>query len=359
MALKFHRRKLKIKAGVSKNNSTDEIRCKSIGDNSSQTSVITGWVQCYGIAEPENLILMSLNTRVQIPPPSVMTQGGHKIVKGFVKSDGKQVYKEITMKYLLGLMMFILATTPLLAKEKELQLLIQPALSQETTEQYYGALTKYLAQATGMKLKIVVADNYLAHWNAVRKKSGYDLVLDAAHFTDYRIRNLNYEVLAKAPAAMSFSFITKQGRSFSVKDGLLLKTIATTPSPSLGGVQLLQMYPNPARQPRLIEVKNYAEAIARVKSGKVFSALVPTPMISGDRDINTVEVTQSVPQIALSASPDLSKTIKDRIRRALMEAGNTQEGQRMLARINLTDFESATSSTYAGYASLLKGVWGY
>lgn len=263
------------------------------------------------------------------------------------------------MRHVLGLLMFVLATTPLLAKEKELQLLIQPALSQENTRQYYSSLVEYISYATGMDVKIVVADNYLAHWNAVRKGSGYDLILDAAHFTDYRIKNFNYEVLAKAPAAMSFSFITRRGTSFPDKDGLLSKTIATTPSPSLGGVQLLQMYPNPARQPRIIEVKNYAEAIAKVKNGEAFSALVPTPMIKDDRDINAAEATQSVPQIALSASPELSKSIKERIRVALLNAGNSNEGQKMLAKINLTDFEPATSSTYAGYASLLRGVWGY
>ena len=263
------------------------------------------------------------------------------------------------MKYLLGMLMFVLATTPLLAKEKELQLLIQPALSQENTRQYYSSLVDYIGNVTGLEVEIVVADNYLAHWNAVRKGNAYDLILDAAHFTDYRIKNFNYEVLAKAPAAMSFSFITRRGTSFPDKDGLLTKNIATTPSPSLGGVQLYQMYPNPARQPRIIEVKNYAEAIAKVKSGKAFSALVPTPMVRGDRDINTVEATQSVPQIALSASPGLSKSIKDRIRTALLNAGSSRQGQKMLAQINLTDFESATPSTYAGYASLLRGVWGY
>jgi len=255
--------------------------------------------------------------------------------------------------------MFVLAATPLFAQEKELDLLIQPALTQKNTEQYYGSLAEYLGKATGMRVRIVVADNYLAHWNAVRKGSGYDLVLDAAHFTDYRIKNFNYEVLAKAPAALNFSFITRQDTSFPGKDGLVSKTIATTPSPSLGGVQLLQMYPNPARQPRIIEVKNYAEAIAKVKNGKAFSALVPTSMIKGDRDIKSAEVTQSVPQIALSASPGLSNSIKDRIRDALLNADNTRKGQRMLAKIHLTNFEPATSSTYAGYASLLKGVWGY
>jgi ABC-type phosphate/phosphonate transport system substrate-binding protein len=263
------------------------------------------------------------------------------------------------MRYLLGLLMFVLAATPLLAKEKGLDLLIQPALSQENTQQYYDSLAAYLGKATGMKVRIVVADNYLAHWNAVRKGSGYDLVLDAAHFTDYRIKNFNYEVLAKAPAAVSFSFITRHDTPFPGKDGLLSKTIATTPSPSLGGVQLLHMYPNPARQPRIIEVKNYAEAIAKVKSGKAFTALVPASMIKGDRNLKSTEVTQSVPQIALSASPGLSTSIKDRIRAALLDAGSTREGQRMLAKIHLTDFEPATSSTYAGYASLLKGVWGY
>jgi len=263
------------------------------------------------------------------------------------------------MRYILGLLMFVLAATPLFAKEKELDLLIQPALSQKNTEQYYGSLAAYLGKATGMKVRIIVADNYLAHWNAVRKGAGYDLVLDEAHFTDYRIKNFNYEVLAKAPAALRFSFITRQDTSLPSKDELVYKTIATTPSPSLAGVQLSHMYPNPSRQPRIILVKNYAEAIAKVKSGKAFSALVPTAMIKDDRDLNNAVVIQPVPQIALSASPGLSVSIKDRIRQALLNANNTREGQRMLAKINLADFEPATSSTYAGYASLLKGVWGY
>jgi len=41
-----------------------------------------------------------------------------------------------------------------------------------------------------------------------KKKKGFDLALDTAHATDYRIKNQGYTVLAKPPDTASFSIVT-------------------------------------------------------------------------------------------------------------------------------------------------------
>ena len=56
------------------------------------------------------------------------------------------------------------------------------------------------------------------------------------------------------------------------------RTIATLGAPSLGAVRLAELYPNPLRQPVIIEVDNSQQAVERVLYGQSRAAIVPTPV---------------------------------------------------------------------------------
>ncbi|MFP3872925.1 MAG: phosphate/phosphite/phosphonate ABC transporter substrate-binding protein [Thiohalophilus sp.] len=235
---------------------------------------------------------------------------------------------------------------------------IQPIMPKSETKTFYRPLVDYLGEQTGHQFQIVAHHNFVAYWEAMRRKPT-DLVLDPPHFTGYRIRQANYQVLAKIQDTLSFSLVTNEDLLLFEADELIGKRIVTPASPSLSGVELARMFPNQMRQPNIVSEPNFEEALQRLKDGRAEAALIPTPMISGDSTVNTVTTTEPVPHLAVSASSDLPSEVRQQIRQALLTAHESEAGQAMLENVNISGFEAADNELYAPYAALLEGVWGY
>lgn len=244
------------------------------------------------------------------------------------------------------------------ALAEEYTLAIQPIQSQEKTRESYQPLANYLSKATGATIKIETAINFVAYWQSMRKDK-YDLLLDAAHFTDWRIKKKKFTPLAKVTSVVSFTLVSHQDEPVLELSELIGKPVAVLSSPSMGAVRLAELFPNPMRQPVIVEVNNSEEAVRKIQERKAFAAIIPSPMVGGFPFLSTIQSTAQVPHMALSASPAVPREIQDKIRKALVDAKNTPEGQEMLKALFLEGFEPATPRTYDGYAKLLKGVYGY
>lgn len=72
----------------------------------------------------------------------------------------------------------------------EYNFIVQPIFKPGKTMQIYGPLVQYLNKETGHTFKIITAKSFLSYWE-IMKRGEYDLILDAAHFTDYRIKTCN------------------------------------------------------------------------------------------------------------------------------------------------------------------------
>ena len=236
---------------------------------------------------------------------------------------------------------------------------VQPIFTPQEIQKAYQPLMRYLSEATGEQFKIITANGFLAYWEQMKRTKDYHLILDAAHFTDYRIKQMNYTILAKIPETVSFSLITNENNLILDAEELIGKSIVTLPPPSLGAVRLSQMFPNPSRQPIIRSTASANEAVKKVQEGKCFAALVPTPILNFYPDVNIISTTTPVPHMAISASPAVPAKVQAKIRNALVNAKNTVEGQRMLKELKLMSFESASARTYKGYSQLLVGLWGY
>ena len=259
-------------------------------------------------------------------------------------------------KFIAGLVFLFACSTPAVCKE--LTLLIQPILDAKRTVTLYTPLANYIGKQTGYKVKIIATDNFLAYWNLMRQTK-YDLILDAAHFTDFRVTKYNYEILVKIKDTVTYSLISNEEDVFFDEDELIAKKVATVTSPSLGGIRLQQLYFNPARLPDIVDTPTFNVALEKLKRREVVAAMVPTPLINGDLTVNTVLVTEPTPHMALSASPAMSPKIKKRIKKILLDAKSIPGGEVMRQSMNISGFEKVHHSTYAGYARLLSGVWGY
>lgn len=258
-------------------------------------------------------------------------------------------------KTLILLALFICADV----SAKEYTLSIQPILSKKSVMESYQPLADYLSKQTGHKIKIKAYRNFFTYWQKMKKMKDFDFVLDAAHFTDYRIHTNNYTVLAKIPNTVSFSLVTDDETLIFDKDDLVLKKIASMTSPGLGGIRLYEMFQNPTRLPIQVTVNDSDEAVEAIVEGKAVAAIIPTPLVRNYDFLNTVMTTSSIPHMAFSASPDVSESVRNDVKRALVNAAYSEDGQKMLKQMKLEKFETSNVKEYEGYSGLLKDLFGY
>ncbi|MBE9516432.1 MAG: PhnD/SsuA/transferrin family substrate-binding protein [Proteobacteria bacterium] len=265
--------------------------------------------------------------------------------------------------FVLTLMTVSLSPTYASSNSKSLDLYIQPVMDSIKTEQAYQPLAQYLAQLTGQEVNIRTSPNFLSYWSSVTKKKTNALYLDAAHFTAYRARKMGFEVIAKMPDSVSYSIIVRDSEMVFDASELVGRRIASLGAPSIGAARLGNMFPNPSRQPVLVEVFDSQSGIDMLLNNKVYAAIIPTPLVSAlmnnDGQVNVVTTTMLVPHIALSASPDISKDIVSKIRGALLGAVKTDKGKAMLKGIGFAKFEMASKATYAQQDKILNNYWGY
>ena len=268
----------------------------------------------------------------------------------------------ITSPSVLFLFIFLITALSYATKIQaaEYSLAIQPILPQEQLKKNYQPLADYLSKETGHTITITTQRNFLFYWTKMRKgQKGFDLVLDAAHFTDYRVKAQNYTVLAKLPDTVSFSIVTSEENFIMDEEELIGLRVATMPSPSMGSLRLEELFPNPMRIPIYIWERNTTVAIEKVVSGKLDAAIIPTRLASTYDNLNLVMTTEPVPHMGLSAAPTVPVDVAEKIRQALVNAHTTKNGKKMLAAIKAEKFDPANSETYDGYSDLLKEVFGY
>ena len=245
------------------------------------------------------------------------------------------------------------------SQSKPLVMVVQPINSEESTLASYGPLVDYLAQRCGCEIELRPVGNYLSFWGMTRRDDQFDLVLDAAHMTSYRVEAKGFTVIAKVESVASYTVVTRDDTVFLDTDELMGRRIATLPSPGLGAIRLLQMFPSVTRQPTMVMAENSEEAIQALFSDKVAAAIIPTRLVSEYDGLNVVTTTEQVPSPAFSVSPRVDTETAAALRQALLQLTASEQGQAILASARVPAFEAADNADYEGYHALLNEVWGY
>lgn len=238
-------------------------------------------------------------------------------------------------------------------------LCIQPVLPPDQVKQNYAPLSKYLTEKTGHTFSIKTYRNFLTYWARMQKATDMHFILDAAHFTDYRVQRKDYSVLVKLPDTVSFTVVTGEENFVFEMEELISKKIATMASPGMGAVRLNGMFPNPVRLPFYIEASDSVDAVEMVVDGHVDAAIIPSPLVGNYESLNSVVSTEPVPHMAMSASPEIPDQVAQAVKQALLDAAKTPEGKKMLETMRIEYFEDADAGVYAGYGKLLEDVFGY
>lgn len=236
---------------------------------------------------------------------------------------------------------------------------VQPVLPADQIQKNYQPLVKFLSEKTGHNIQVKTYRNFLTYWARMQKARDMHFILDAAHFTDFRVKRKNYRVLAKFPDTVSFTVVTGEDTFVFDMEELISKRIATMAPPGMGAVRLNSMFPNPVRLPFYIEASNSVEAVNKVLDGSVDAAIIPSPLVGNYENLNSITSTDPVPHMALSASSEVPAEVAMAVKQALLDASRTEQGKKMLEEMKIEYFEDANAEVYAGYADLLDGIFGY
>lgn len=245
------------------------------------------------------------------------------------------------------------------AEAAALKFAIPPFLPKAELEKSFGPLVQKLSEMTGTPIDLEVFPNYLAFWQDTRTGSPFDIALDAAPTTDFRVARQHWHVIAKLSGTVTQSLVTGPNDAVLDPSELINKKIAVQPSPSVSALTLYQLFPNPVQQPQLVFVDSNRAAAEAVKAGEVAAAVIPTPIAAGYPSLNVVTTTAPLPFLAVSVSPNVSPEVAKSLQSALIRLSETPEGEAMLQQSQLRAFTKATDSDYAGQEKLLEGTFGY
>lgn len=249
------------------------------------------------------------------------------------------------------------------AEVTELILGVAPMLSEAETREQFQPLCNYLAGITQLPCRIGTRPNFLSYWEAIRQGKEFNLVLDEAHFTDYRAQRMNYTVLTKIPDTVTYSLVLPRSTKLDDPARLAGRRIATLGIPSMGAAQLNGLFPKATKQPIPVEVDNAAHGFALLRDAKVAAAILPTPLVREEivrgAPLRVLLSTVPLPHMALSAAPSISPELRRALRHALLTANQSDAGRTMLARIGIERFDPANATVYKGQARILQDYWGY
>jgi ABC-type phosphate/phosphonate transport system substrate-binding protein len=227
----------------------------------------------------------------------------------------------------------------------------------------YGLLAEFLSKAIGEKVEYRYPDTW-GIYQALMTKGDYDLVFDGPHFVSWRIQRLQHVPLAALSGKLSFVVVALQTDTHvhAVKD-LVGKKVCGHAPPNLATLTLYDQFPNPSRQPRLVETKGFDGAYQGLLAGKCVGTVLPLEVhkkLDGTAARTKVLYTsEPFTNQALTAGPRVSAEIRQKIAKALLGAEGRMASRQIAATFGGSEFVAVSKDDYAGYDGLLKNTWGF
>lgn len=240
------------------------------------------------------------------------------------------------------------------AHAAEYSLAVHPIQPPDQLEGAYGPLANYLSEKTGHTIKIKSFSGFKSYWYNMKRLKGFDMVIDAAHFVDHRIKKFGYRVLAKIPDTVSYTLVTNEDLFIFEVEELIGRRVATMDAPGVGGLRLMEMFIGADSEPMTIGSYDADDSIKHLREGRADAAVIPTPLVNKYENLNVVLTTKPIPHVGFSVSPDIPENLARVIKGALLEADATDKGRAALKAANLPLFIDANADVYDGYSALLE-----
>ncbi len=220
-------------------------------------------------------------------------------------------------------------------------------------------LAAWLSARLARSVRVDASHDALTHWQRVRAGTRHEVVLEEAHFLDYRVRRHDYEVIARARQDTRFAIVVAPGTLVSGLADLQARRMAVPSPPGLAALRVHQLFPDPALAPVLVVPTRVDEALAWVSNGRVAAAVVAAGDESLPLGLRPVVVTDALPGPGVAVAPSLDVPTRRALLRALVAMAADEDGPQLLRLLGHDGFQPASNSVYEGAHALLRGTWGY
>lgn len=236
-----------------------------------------------------------------------------------------------------------------------LQLVAEPIYPDYQAESVYAPLTEYLSQSIGREVQLVNPSSFRQHWRDTQSRVAYDLVLESAPITDFRIRRQQYIPLVRIDEPTTYS-LAVLNPEYTNRNDLLGLPVATLQAPSVSYLMMTRWYDNPLSQPQVkSSAPTWEDAVLQLFGGEVEAAVLPTSFADGYPQITFIQSSDALPPQAISASTNLSEELREQIKAALL-ALNDDENMDILTVIGIGNLVEANAEEYTGYANWLRVI---
>ena len=239
-----------------------------------------------------------------------------------------------------------------------------PRESVEKGVEVYGPVAEYLSAATGKRIVYQHPNNWLLYQTEMQK-GAYDLVYDGPAFVSWRIAQLGHEPLATLSSRLAFVIAVREDYAqINTLADLSGRTVCGFGPPNFATLTLLSLFPNPSRQPYLVEVKTLKEAHQGVLAGKCMGAVMRdkafAKMHKNSAGAKVIHRTAPVANQTFTAGPRFSAEDKARMTAALLAPEAKTKIAKFLARFNRgEDLVKADREDYTGLSGVLQHSWGF
>lgn len=218
---------------------------------------------------------------------------------------------------------------------------------------------QHLSRALGQPVVVRRSEDVLSHWRSVRNSRGFDLALDQAQFTAYRLSHHGFAVVAREQAEARFAIVVRPRTLITSPTDLSARKVATPAPPALAALRLLNLFPDSVRAPVLSIVESHGQALRALSTGKVAAAVLPMNVAEAVDGVQIALETDASPGRALSVSAAISATQRRKLRDLLRWLNTSETGRVVLSKLAISRFEPVSGLVYEDSEQLLKGTWGY
>lgn len=238
-----------------------------------------------------------------------------------------------------------------------------PRESKAKGTEVYQPIADYLTKITGQTFVYRYPQNWLTYQSDMQKGL-YDIVFDGPGFIGWRMAKLGHVPLVKVPGNLAFVLITKKenDKIKELKD-MAGHTICAFAPPNMSTLTVQYQFDNPARQPLIVEIKNFKAAYEGILSGKCKGGILQAKLYEElDKEKQTMKVVFKSKPIANQAFTASSR-IPPEMRQKITEGLLSPQGEAALAKLREEfkgqKFVPATREEYEGLGVLLRDVWGF
>ena len=228
----------------------------------------------------------------------------------------------------------------------------------------YGSIARFLTQATGAPITFHYIDNWLSYMAAVHDNTAA-IYFDGPAFIGWRVAHWHDQAAVALSGDLNFVLVTKKGGHPPLRiDDLIGRGVCAFSPPNLGTLTLDSQFPNPARQPYIVVIHNFAEAARNIIDGSCMAALEPLPVYKHQAmqfpgKLQVADKIPGLPNQGFSLSAKVPPALRHKIIAALLSPAGRAATKPLRDMFGHKQLVRVHDATYLPYRKLLRAMAGF